>query len=71
MTAWECPKCGYVWNSSVIGCYNCNRPDHEKTVTTTTITIEGPLKPSHDEYCNCPECLIKRSSTSYRWGDKP
>lgn len=26
MSAWECPKCRYVWSGLVVGCKNCNQP---------------------------------------------
>lgn len=35
---WICPQCGYSWSLAVVGCYNCNRPDHEKTTISTTGT---------------------------------
>ena len=37
---WQCPKCGYVWAPYYPSCDNCNRPEHEKVVTTTTIAFE-------------------------------
>jgi hypothetical protein len=46
MGAWVCEKCGYSWGPMVSGCYNCNRPEHEKTSTSTTIDVGTPVKPS-------------------------
>lgn len=32
---WECPKCGYCYSPAMPCCTNCNRPEHEKTQTST------------------------------------
>ena len=38
-SGWQCPVCGYIWGPFHPGCNNCNRPDHEKSITTTSTTI--------------------------------
>ena len=39
MQGWQCPVCGFIWNWTVQGCLNCNRPEHEKYTTTDTSAV--------------------------------
>jgi len=45
MKGWQCPNCGYCYAPVMTYCENCNRPKHEKTITTTTIQLT--------KLCNC------------------
>lgn len=48
---WVCPKCGYVYSPNTPVCYNCNRPEHEKTITTTEATLP---------HCTCGSAAVVR-----------
>ena len=39
-TGWMCPKCGYVWAIWVVGCSNCNVPQHEIKTTDGTNHVD-------------------------------
>jgi hypothetical protein len=49
---WQCPVCGYVYSPYTIDCWNCNRPDHEKTETTDKANNGKPLT---TKLCTCPQ----------------
>jgi len=54
---WVCPTCGYVWGPSVLGCYNCNRPEHEKYSVSSAPKFEPPSTTAaerHCQYCDGP-----------------
>lgn len=51
---WSCPKCGYAYAPFTPECYNCNRPDHKKYVTTTGINISTEV--FHCCRCNPENC---------------
>ena len=62
---WQCPICNYVYSPSTPGCYNCNRPESEKYVTSTEILIGGApvqglgsiFNPENHVSCACPLCV--------------